>query len=155
MGTMDLQLVNFSVKLAVISSGLLLWIGMATGVWKYIQIANSEQARAHYYVDIAHRSSLLYAPAMLIIAMLAYCSSFDETINLSLVFINLFFFFFSILSYIVHGLLRDTTNQFKKPHRLGRFNLPSFLMRFMMLLLIVGEIGATSLLIYGACKGLF
>ena len=60
-----------SVSLAIIFSGVFLWVGMLTGVWKYYQIRHSEQARAHYYVDIAHRSSLLYAPASLIIAVLA------------------------------------------------------------------------------------
>ena len=89
-----------SVSLAIIFSGVFLWVGMLTGVWKYYQIRHSEQARAHYYVDIAHRSSLLYAPASLIIAVLAYFSVWSEGVNLILVLINLFFFSFSILSYV-------------------------------------------------------
>ncbi|MFI8024743.1 hypothetical protein ACFMI7_13170, partial [Acinetobacter baumannii] len=48
-----------AVQLAIVFSGVFLWIGMLTGVWKYWQIRRSELSRAHYYVDIAHRSSLL------------------------------------------------------------------------------------------------
>ena len=59
-------------QLAIIFSGIFLWVGMLTGVWKYYQIRNTELARAHYYVDIAHRSSLLYAAASLILAALSY-----------------------------------------------------------------------------------
>lgn len=43
-----------AVQLAIVFSGIFLWIGMVTGVWKYWQICRSELSRAHYYVDIAH-----------------------------------------------------------------------------------------------------
>ena len=82
---------EWSVKIAIIFSGVFLWVGMMTGVWKYVQITKSDMARAHYYVDIAHRSSLLYAPATLIIAVMAYYSSWSEFVNLSCVLVNLFF----------------------------------------------------------------
>ena len=80
-----------AVRIAIVFSGVYLWVGMLTGVWKYWQISRSAQARAHYYVDIAHRSSLLYAPATLIIAVMAYYSSWSEFVNLSCVLVNLFF----------------------------------------------------------------
>mgnify|MGYP006897788693 FL=1 len=73
---MQLIELNLAVKLAILFSGIFLWVGMLTGVWKYLQIRNSAQSRAHYYVDIAHRSSLLYAPAAIILAVLAYYSQF-------------------------------------------------------------------------------
>ena len=117
MNAMDLDV---AVKGAILASGIFLWVGMLTGVWKYWQIRHSPQARAHYYVDIAHRSSLLYAPASLILAVLAYFSAFQEWINWLCIVINLVFFSFSILSYILHGYLKDTTNQFKTPHQLGK-----------------------------------
>lgn len=140
---------EWSVKLAIVFSGVYLWIGMLTGVWKYVQISRSAHARAHYYVDIAHRSSLLYAPATLILAVMAYFSAWSESINLVCVLINLIFFSFSILSYIVHGMLQDTHNQFQQPHRLGRFHLPKLLMRSAMILLVIGELGGTTLLLLG------
>lgn len=147
---MELNQLDFAVKISVIFSGVYLWVGMLTGVWKYWQISRSTQARAHYYVDIAHRSSLLYAPATLILAVLAYFSVWSVTINLLFVVINLIFFSFSILSYVLHGALRDTSNQFKKPHAFGKFNLPVWLLRSAMILLVIGELGATVGLLLGA-----
>ncbi|MDR6541181.1 hypothetical protein ABIC56_001626 [Acinetobacter bereziniae] len=151
---MDLITLNLSVKLALIFSGVYLWVGMLTGVWKYVQISRSELARAHYYVDIAHRSSLLYAPASLILAVMAYCSSFQEIINLLCVIVNLVFFSFSIASYVLHGWLKDTTNQFKQPHQLGAVHLPKILLRLAMILLVIGEIFATGILLLGMIEGL-
>lgn len=45
--------ISKAVQLAIVFSGVFLWIGMLTGVWKYWQIRRSELSRAHYYVDIA------------------------------------------------------------------------------------------------------
>lgn len=145
----------YSVRLAIFFSGFFLWLGMLTGVWKYIQISQSSHGKAHYYVDIAHRSSLLYAPATLILAVLAYFSIWSEAINLTCILINLFFFCFSILSYIVHGVLKDTTNQFKLPHQVGSISIPKTLMRVTMISLVIGELGATTLLCFGVFKRLF
>lgn len=151
---MDIGSLNQSVSLAIIFSGVFLWVGMLTGVWKYYQIRHSEQARAHYYVDIAHRSSLLYAPASLIISVLAYFSVWAEGLNFIFVLINLFFFSFSILSYVLHGWLKDTTNQFKQPHQMGRWHLPKWMLSSAMILLVIGELGATAGLLLGAIMGL-
>lgn len=144
-----------AVKIAIIFSGIFLWIGMFTGVWKYWQIRQSPQSRAHYYVDIAHRSSLLYAPATLILAVLAYYSDLSSAMNLICVLVNIVFFSFSIAAYMLHGFLQDTTNQFKQPHQLGRFHLPGSLMSLAMLGLIIVELGGTGILLYGAFGGLF
>lgn len=147
---MDGLQLELSVRLAIVFSGIFLWVGMLTGVWKYLQIRQSEQSRAHYYVDIAHRSSLLYAPASLILAVLSYFSAWPELWNLMFVILNLIFFGFSVLSYILHGLLKDTTNQFRTPHQMGRFHLPTWMMTFAMLLLVLAEVGATGMLLLGS-----
>ena len=152
---MQLIELELAVKTAIIFSGIFLWIGMFTGVWKYWQIRQSPQSRAHYYVDIAHRSSLLYAPATLILAVLAYCSVLPSMVNLICVLINILFFSFSIAAYMLHGFLQDTTNQFKQPHQLGEFHLPGSLMTLAMLGLIVAELGGSGILLYGAFAGLF
>ncbi|WP_436872232.1 hypothetical protein [Acinetobacter haemolyticus] len=136
-------------QIAIVFSGMFLWIGMLTGVWKYYQIRQTEQARAHYYVDIAHRSSLLYAAASLILAVLSHFTILAESVVLFCVLANLFFFAMSILTYIIHGLLKDTTNQFKRPHQLGRLTLPTWSMTIMMLALIIVELGATGILLLG------
>ena len=134
---------------AIVFSGIFLWIDMLTGVWKYLQIRRSVQGRAHYYVDIAHRSSLLYAAASLILAVLSTFSVLSDFVALVCVLANLFYFAMSVLIYIVHGLLQDTTNQFTQPHRLGKLTLPAWCMSVMMLSLIVAELGATTVLLLG------
>lgn len=142
-------LIPFPVKLAIIFSGIYLWVGMLTGVWKYAQMHHSDSGRAHYYVDIAHRSSLLYAPATLILAVLAYFSFWPAWLNLILICINLIFFSFAILSYVLHGYLKDTNNQFKRPNQIGGWQLPDWVLKTVMLFLIVGELLATGALLIG------
>ncbi|KGT48102.1 hypothetical protein [Acinetobacter sp. HR7] len=146
---------SLAVKIAIIFSGIFLWVGMLTGIWKYLQIRKSSQSRAHYYVDIAHRSSLLYAPATLILAVLAHYSAFSEQVNLICVVANVAFFAFAISAYALHGFLKDTTNQFKQPHQLGKFHLPGFVLTLFMIGLIVAEFGGTSILLLGVIQGLF
>ena len=141
---------EMSVKFALLFSAIFLFVGMLTGVWKYAQIRHSPQFRAHYYVDIAHRSALLYAPASLILAVLASFSNLSATILLWCVIANLLFFFASVFSYVLHGFLQDTHNQFQKPHRLGKTGqLPAFLVSGFMWALIIAEVGATTLLVIG------
>ncbi|RZG48668.1 hypothetical protein [Acinetobacter wuhouensis] len=152
---MDLMSLTLAVKLALLFSGIFLFVGMLTGVWKYVQISQSELARAHYYVDIAHRSSLLYAPATLILAVMAYFSIWSEKVNLFFIITNLIFFSFSIASYVLHGWMKDTSNQFKQPHQLGKIQLPKIILRIAMILLVIGEIGATAGLLLGMYVGLF
>lgn len=151
---MEAENLTQAVAWAVLFSGIFLWVGMLTGVWKYYQIRHSAQARAHYYVDIAHRSSLLYAPASLIIAILAHFSVWSDGLNFTFVLINLFFFSFSILSYVLHGWLKDTTNQFKQPYQMGRWHLPNWMLSSAMIFLIIGELGATAGLLLGTMIGL-
>lgn len=146
---------SLAVRLSILFSGLYLWVGMLTGLWKYWQIQKSAQARAHYYVDIAHRSSLLYAPATLILAVLAFFSIWSDSLNLFFVVINLFFFSFSILSYVLHGFLQDTQNQFRQPHQLGKRSITPWMMKVAMWALVVAELGATAALLLGAAFHLF
>jgi hypothetical protein len=135
----EMYILTIATQWAIVFSGIFLWVGMLTGVWKYYQIRHTERARAHYYVDIAHRSSLLYAAASLILAALSHFTVLSHLVALLCVLANLFFFTFAILSYILHGLLQDTTNQFKQPHQLGRWSLPNWMMTFAMVGLIVAE----------------
>lgn len=92
---------------------------------------------------------MLYAAASLILSFLSYFTVLNENITLWCVFANILFFSFSILVYILHGYLQDTTNQFKRPHKLGCFSLPSWLMSLMMVGLIVTELLATAILVIG------
>lgn len=47
--------------LCLLAAGVFFLTGLLTGVWKYMHIARSQTATAPVYVDIAHRSSLMYA----------------------------------------------------------------------------------------------
>jgi hypothetical protein len=55
-----------------------------------------------------------------------------------------FFFVAAIASYIIHGALRDTTNQFERPTRATWVSMAS---------LIIGEIGGFGVLLAGFIAG--
>lgn len=145
---------TLATKIGILSSGLFLWVGMLTGAWKYLSMRQSPTAQAHYYVDVAHRASLLYAPACLILAVLAQYSVWTDALNVGLVLINVVFFALSVLSYVLHGLLKDTRNQFAVPHRVGAWTLPQSLMLLFMWSLLLSELGATAILLWGTAAAL-
>jgi hypothetical protein len=135
--------------IAIIAAGAFFLCGLLTGVWKYLQIRASDNATAHVYVDIAHRASLLYSFAAILIAKFAQISQLPQSIEWWAVFFPLFYFANAILIYIIHGALGDTDNQLKAPFRLGRATLPPILMSAFMWSLIVAEIGGFIVLFYG------
>ncbi len=63
------------------------------------------------------------------------------------------FFAISVLSYVVHGALRDTDSQFRRPHRLGGRTIPAGAMAAFMVLLVLGEIGSFTVLFAGFLAG--
>ena len=138
-----------AVALALLASGVFFMTGLLTGVWKYRCMWTSEDTQAPYYVNTAHRASLLYSFAALVLYHFAAVSVWSPTVNLGAVAVLVFFFGFAITTYIVHGVLRDTDNQFEKPHVLGPFELPSFAIRGSMWALIIGEIGGFGVLFVG------
>ncbi len=140
---------------ALLASGLFLLTGVVTGIWKYLQIRRSETASAHYYVDVAHRASLMYAFACLVLERLAAESAWSELINLTAVLAAVLFFALAVGSYVLHGLLGDTANQFRRPHRLGRRELPAWVLPTFMGLLIVAEVGGVAVLFTGMVQSWF
>ncbi|MEC7118369.1 MAG: hypothetical protein VXW65_00490 [Pseudomonadota bacterium] len=141
--------------LAILSSGVLLVLGLLAGVWKYALISRAPRGRAPYYVDITHRAALLYAFAALVLAALAQVSVWSESVNLWAVGLNLVYFLAAIFSYALHGVLKDTDNQFRRPHQLGKLTLPSVLLHGFMGSLIIAEIGGTLVLLSGAWQALW
>lgn len=109
-------------------------------MWKYQQIAASEQHAEHPYGDIAHRAALLYSFATLLLAVFVELSGWTTAVNLTAALVVVAFFVAAIASYVVHGVLRDIDNQFAHPAR----GTHAF-----MLALILGEIGGTALLVAG------
>lgn len=144
-----------AVALAILSAGIFLVAGLLTGVWKYLAIMRSDKARAPYYVDIAHRASLLYASSSLILAALAYFSIWSERINFYAVLLNVVYFALAIGTYVIHGLLKDTDNQLRRPHRLGKLSLHTALIQLFMWSLIAAEVGGTLVLLVGAWQPLW
>ncbi len=141
-------------QLALIATGGFFLVGLLTGVWKYYGIHQSKEARAHYYVDIAHRASLMYAFACLILERFAALSHFDEQINFYAVAASVLFYALAVVTYITHGFLKDTRNQLRKPHQLGAYHLPGWLPFSFMVLLIIAEVGGFAVLFAGYLYGL-
>lgn len=131
---------NIAVKLTLAASGIFLFVGMVGGVLKYHGIMTSRNHRAHPYIDIAHRASLLYSFAALVMAALLYFSPYSETVQLAITGVPLFFFAMAIAQYYRLGLEGKVTNQFKTRN---------FTTTWGMLLLIVGELGGVGAIVWG------
>jgi len=123
--------------IAIIASGTFLLCGLITGVWKYKGVRESPDHRAHPYVDIAHRASLLYAFASLVLAEFAARSPLSDTLTFICISAPLLFFAIAVSAYIVHGLKRDTENQFEDPGWLSLWTMNA---------LIIAEIGGFGVL---------
>lgn len=127
-------------RLTLLAAGLIFLLALVLGVWKYRQMAVSENHLAHPYVDIAHRAALLYSFATLLIAVFVELSRWPTWVNLTAAMVVVLFFVIAIVTYIGHGMKRDTTNQFEHPT--GSLHAG-------MLALIVAEIGGFTVLLAG------
>ena len=127
-------------KIALLASGMFLLAGMLAGVWKYAKTMRSPERCAPVYVDIAHRASLLYAFACLVIAKLVEFSPFSENVKIAIVFLPIFYFALTVIGYVREGHLNRTENIFAERN---------FVTTWFMYGLIVGEIGGVTLLVGG------
>ncbi|WP_394824900.1 hypothetical protein [Pendulispora albinea] len=103
-----------SVFFATMSSGVFLLVGLISGVWKFRAIMASAEHRAPTYVDIAHRASLMYSFAALVLGKLAESSALPEAVNVGAVAVPVFFFAVAIGTYIRLGFTRETDNQYER-----------------------------------------
>jgi hypothetical protein len=131
-------------KITLLAAGLIFLLALCLGVWKYRQILAAEDHHAHPYVDIAHRAALLYSFATLLIAAFVELSAWSTWVNATAAMVVVFFFVAAIVSYIVHGVLRDTTNQFERA---------TWMTQVSMAALIIGEIGGFGVLLAGFIVG--
>ena len=131
---------TIAVKLSLLVSGLMLFSGMLTGVWKYSKIMSSEKAQAPVYVDIAHRASFFYSFASLVIAKLMEFSPFSIFWQTIIVLFPLSYFILTVIGYIRLGFLNRTDNQFSERN---------FITTWFMYSLIAGEIGGFALILGG------
>lgn len=131
---------NPAIKLSLAASGLFLLTGLLSGVLKYRRIMTSPEHRAPVYVDIAHRASLLYSFASLVIAKLLEYSPYSTRTQLWAAGVPLAFFAVTIAGYMAHGLKDDTDNIFHERN---------FTTTWYMYALIIGEIGGVSIILWG------
>jgi hypothetical protein len=137
---------RYDVRTTLLAAGLIFLLALVLGVWKYRQMLVADDHLAHPYVDIAHRAALLYSFATLLIAVFVQLSVWPAWVNLTAAMIVVFFFVAAILSYISHGLRRDTVNQFAHPDRALKVAMAS---------LVVGEIGGFGVILAGFVVGQF
>lgn len=129
--------------------GVFFLTGLITGVWKYYHIHASEDAQAPVYVDIAHRTSLMYSFAALVLAKFVEFSPYSETVTFWAAAAPIVFFGLAISTYVIHGVLQDTDNQMRTPHRLGATTLPNWVIIAFMVTLTIAEIGGFGVLFVG------
>jgi hypothetical protein len=128
----------------ILAAGLIFLLALVLGIWKYRQMATSENHLAHPYVDIAHRAALLYSFATMLVAVFVELSAWSAWVNLTAAMVLVFFFVAAIFEYIVHGIRRDTTNQFEHP---------TAALTVGMIALIIGEVGGFAVLLAGFVAG--
>jgi hypothetical protein len=143
-----------AVTIAQLGCGMLFTVGLLTGFWKYRRMITSPDGQAPPYVDICHRTALMYAFASLVLGEFAGLSAWPDRVNAAAVTVPLFFFCASVAIYAVHGLLGDTDNQLQRPHRLGGRHVHGGAISFYMYLLTAGELGGFLVLLTGFFRGL-
>ena len=143
-----------AVDIALLGSGLFFLCGLLTGVWKYRCINRSADAQAPVYVDICHRASLMYSFACLVLMEFAQRSTWTGRVNELAVAVPIIFFAAAVATYLLHGVLRDTDNQLRRPHKLGVGHGHRAAVGVFMVLLTAGEIGGFAVLFAGWMRGL-
>ena len=133
-------------EIAILAAGVFFLNGLLTGVWKFREMANSPDATAHPYVDTAHRASLLYSFAAILLAVFAQISELPDTVEIIATALPLAYFALAILGYMSLGLRKETDNQFRGM---------SASLNALMWTLVVAEIGGFSVLFYGVVIALF
>ena len=129
-----------AIKLSLLASGLFLLAGMLTGIMKYRRTMQSPDHRAPVYIDIAHRASLLYSFAALVIAKLLEYSPYSRRVQIIAAAFPLSFFAITIVGYFVFGMLNTTQNVFERRN---------FITTWYMYALIAGEVGGFSVILWG------
>jgi hypothetical protein len=127
-------------RAVLLAAGLIFLWALILGVWKYRGMASSPDGLAHPYIDTAHRAALLYSFATLLIAAFVELGGWSRLVNLIAAFALILFFVGAITGYVIHGIRKDTDNQFRDP-------IPGT--HPFMWALIVAEIGGFAVLLAG------
>ena len=135
-----------AIKITMLASGIFLLTGLLTGILKYRKIMTSPDHQAPAYVNIAHRASLMYSFATLVMAKFLEYSPYSKTVQLWASGLPIFFFAVTIVTYIKLGISNETENQFSERN---------FTTTWGMYLLIAGEIGGFAVLLLGFVQSQF
>ena len=141
-------------RLRTLCSGVFFMTALLTGVWKWRCMVGSKSGEAPKYVNVAHRSSLLYSFAALLLGHFSSLNKYSSQTNFYAVAAPLLFFGLSIGTYILHGALGDTTNQIVKP-RLGKHMLPAWITPLFMISLVAAEISGFGVLLVGFVRAAY
>src|SRR5438067_11458930 len=131
---------SLAIKISLLASGLFLLSGMLIGILKYRRIITSVEHRAPVYVDIAHRAAFLYSFAMLVIAKLLEYNPYSTKVQVGAVAAVLTFLVLTVIGYLSAGIKNETDNLFRERN---------FTTTWYMYLLIVGEVGGLSVILWG------
>ena len=145
---------EFAEQVALLAAMGFFLVGLLSGIWKYAEILRSPEGVAPEYVNITHRSALLYAFACLLLERMLIQSPLPAGVELAALSGLLFFFGFAVFGYALHGWLKDTDNQLRRPYRLGRGTLPPVVVHGAMVALVVAEVGGFLVLAVGAVLGM-
>jgi len=115
---MDALLNTTASTVALCAAGLFFLVGLLTGLWKYVCMRRNAEAKAPYYVDVAHRAALMYAYSAQLLAVFATLSVLPAWVNTAAVVLPLFFFAMAMVHYVQWGAtttsnnsLRDSSNK--------------------------------------------
>ena len=134
-------------QIALLSAMSFFALGLLGGVWKYAKIRRSPSAEAPAYVDIFHRSTLLYA--CLLLERMVEVGELPVGLELAALAGLIGFFTFAVFGYALHGWLEDTDNQLRRPYRLGAGTLAPAVVHGSMAALVIAELGGFMLLAVG------
>lgn len=137
---------NPAVKLSLLSSGIFLLLGMLIGILKYQRMLSTPEHMAPVYINIAHRAALLYSFAMLVVAALLEHGNGSLKLQLGATLSLLLFLSLTVIGYLAHGLSNKTDNMFRERN---------WITTWYMYLLIVGEIGGLSIILWGFISAQF
>ncbi len=137
---------NPVIQTTLAASGLFLLAGMAGGVLKYLFIMNNAQNKAPMYIDMLHRSAFLYSAGALVMAELLRYSPYSVRTQWIIAGVPLFFFTVTVFRYFMLGIRKRAQSQFSER---------TFATTWGMALLIIGEIGCVTALVWGFVKTQF
>ena len=142
-------------KFCLTAAFIFFMTGLLAGIWKYLQMVRSPRTRSRHYVDASHSTSFLYAMAALLLGVFARHSVFPAMVNTISALAALTFFGSTIALNILTGIKSDTISQIKESKQGTPGFSPMWMVSTYMVLLIMSEVGGSTVLGIGALMALW